>query len=57
MDTPLDWRCSALQMLSASSKMGELEVETVGFGYTQLIGVFKVLREGVLTEKSYAQEA
>lgn len=31
--------------------MDELEVERVYFGHNQLIGVFKVLREGVLTEK------
>lgn len=51
MDTPLEWRCSDHQKLSVSSKMDELEVERVYFGQNQLIGVFKVRREGVLTEK------
>lgn len=31
--------------------MDELEVERVYFGHNQLIGVFKVLREGMLIEK------
>lgn len=37
--------------------MDELEVERVYFGHNQLIGVFKVLREGVLTENNYTQKA
>lgn len=58
VDTALDWRCSDDKLkLSASSKMDELKVQRVDFGHGQLIGVFKVLREDVLTEKKYRQEA
>lgn len=53
MATSLDWRCSDRQKLSSKviGKMDELEVEREYFGHNQLIGIFKDLREGMLTEK------
>lgn len=50
--------CIRLEMLrSSNTQMGELEVQRIESGHAQPIGVFKVFREGVLTEKSYTQEA